>query len=578
MFRVLFICTGKSGRSLIAKAFAEKCATKSINLIAAGDKLNRVNSEVIKIMNEINIPIPEKLENSFEELKAEPFDIVITLCNKALESCPIFPGSPARIHWAIIDPESIKNKTDRINAYKKMRDDIRFRIESLCKFGFLDTIKELRLIFRSILNNLTDGVIAHDMERKIFFINDAALKITGYKREEVIGQDCHDVFPGKFCGGDCSFCEDKKEISSKLRYTRIFTKRSGETINLEMSVDTLKPPDNKILGALVVFRDVSEVFHLRKRLEETRGFNGIIGQHISMRKVFESIKELADVKVPILIQGETGTGKELVALALHQQSRKSYGPFVPVNCGALPEGTLESELFGHVKGAFTGAISNRKGRFELAEGGTIFLDEIGEISQSMQVKLLRVLQENCFIPVGGEKIIKSNVRIIAATNKDLKKLTDQGLFREDLFYRLSVVPINLPSLKERRSDIKLLIEHFLDKFSNEIGKKVRYISDSALSLMEKYNWPGNVRELSNAVQYSMIKCKENDFCIEVKHLPPEINEDIYQNSHSKLGRPFEISIDTVKDALIKTAGNKQKAAKLLGISRTSIYRIIRENM
>jgi PAS domain S-box-containing protein len=404
-------------------------------------------------------------------------------------------------------------------------------------------------------------------------VNEAAEKIIGYSRTELIGKDCHLAFPFKFCGGDCAFCEDRKIHDSKLRYQKLFTKKSGEKVNLEMSVVTLNPNQSRTMGALVIFRDISEVVHLRKRLQESRGFSGIIGQHQSMQKLFSTINELAEIKVPILIQGETGTGKELVATALHQLSSRADGPFVPINCGALPEGTLESELFGHVKGAFTGAITNRKGRFELAEGGTIFLDEIGEISQSMQVKLLRVLQDNCFVPVGGEKLVKVNVRVICATNKDLKLLTQQGLFREDLYYRLAVVPMNLPNLRDKRSDIKLLVEYFLDKYSNDIGRKVRDISNEALALLMNYSWPGNVRELSNAVQFSMIKCNNSDSIIRPEHLPPEILEQV-QIPNKALGRPVAIDKELIEEALAKVDGNKAKAAKLLGISRTSIYRIL----
>ncbi|MFC2131850.1 sigma-54 interaction domain-containing protein, partial [Bacteroidota bacterium] len=372
------------------------------------------------------------------------------------------------------------------------------------------------------------------------------------------------------------FCDDRKFSDSKLRYPREFQRKNGEIRNLEMTVVTINPPNSKVTGALVIFRDLSEVVHLRKRLEHSRGFNGIIGRHVSMTKVFNTIHELADVKVPILIQGETGTGKEMVATALHQLSKRASGPFVPVNCGALPEGTLESELFGHVKGAFTGAIRDRKGRFELAKGGTIFLDEIAEVSPSMQVKLLRVLQENNFVPVGGEKNIKVNARVICATNKDLKLLTQQGLFREDLYYRLAVVPVNLPSLREKKSDINLLIEYFLDKYSTDIGKRVREISPEALSILMKYNWPGNVRELSNAVQYGMIKCNNGKGILEHEHLPPEILDFVNRNMPSRLGRPVKIDTEAVQETLALTGGNKAKAAKLLSVSRTTLYRIINQ--
>ncbi len=573
--RILFVCTGRSGRSQMAKSFAEKQSGSAIEVLCAGDKHHELDIHAVKVMHEEGYGIDNKVEHTIKELLQESFDIIITMCNRAKEICPTFPGSPARIHWAFPDPANIKIRdTSRIDIYRKIRDDIRERVHSLFHFGYLPAIGEMRLIFGSLLNSLTDGVMAHDMDRRIYYFNEAAQRITGYSRADVIGKDCHDVFKNKFCGGDCSFCENKRLTDSKYRYRRNFTGKKGEIRNLEMSVVAVNPPNDKVTGALVIFRDMTEVTHLRKRLEESRGFQGIIGRHISMQKVFDSIRELADVKVPILIQGETGTGKEMVAMALHNLSSRSSGPFVPVNCGALPEGTLESELFGHVKGAFTGALRDRKGRFELAEGGTIFLDEIGEISPAMQVKLLRVLQENSFIPVGGEITINANVRVICATNRNLKLLTQQGLFREDLYYRLAVVPINLPSLDERKSDIRLLVEYFLDKYSVETGKRVHEISPDALKILESYSWPGNVRELSNAVQYAMIKCSNG--ILDTEHLPPEILEKRTGISPGKPGRPQKTSIENIRETLSQTDGNKAKAAKILGISRTTLYRILED--
>jgi len=560
----------------MAAAFAKKIAPKNVTILSAGDKRHPIRQNAISAMKEINIDIPLRIKNSLNDIKSDHFDAVVTLCNHAKEICPTFPGAPARIHWPLSDPESEKDGKDKFNNYREIRDEIQRRVTSLFQLGLIDSIIEMRMLFGSLLNNLTDGVLAHDMDRKIFYFNKAAQQITGYELSEVIGRDCHEIFPGRFCGGDCSFCDDREFSDSKLRYPREFQRKNGETRNLEMTVVTINPPNSKVTGALVIFRDLSEVVHLRKRLEHSRGFNGIIGRHVSMTKVFDSIHELADVKVPILIQGETGTGKEIVATALHQLSKRASGPFVPVNCGALPEGTLESELFGHVKGAFTGAIRDRKGRFELAKGGTIFLDEIAEVSQSMQVKLLRVLQENNFVPVGGEKNIKVNARVICATNKDLKLLTQQGLFREDLYYRLAVVPVNLPSLREKKSDINLLIEYFLDKYSTDIGKRVREISPEALSILMKYNWPGNVRELSNAVQYGMIKCNNGKGILKQEHLPPEILDFVNRNMPSRLGRPVKIDTETVQETLALTGGNKAKAAKLLSVSRTTLYRIINQ--
>ncbi|NQS99388.1 MAG: sigma 54-interacting transcriptional regulator [candidate division Zixibacteria bacterium] len=488
--------------------------------------------------------------------------------------CPSLTGSPAKLHWPIEDPSTIFIESD-INgevAFKTIYYEIHTRVKSLFQHGFLESILQVRLTFGSLLDNLTDGVMAHDLDRRIYFFNRAAQRITGFNSSEVVGRDCHDVFPGRFCGGDCSFCEEKVQAQSKIRYPQVFVRQDGDRRELEMSVVTINTPDNDVVGALIIFRDLTEIKHIRKKLEESRGFQGIIGRHISMQKVFDTIQELSNVNVPILIQGESGTGKEMVAIALHNLSSGSSGPFVPINCGALPEGTLESELFGHVKGAFTGAIRDKKGRFELAEGGTIFLDEIGEVSPNMQVKLLRVLQEKAFVPVGGEKLIRVNVRIICATNKDLKLMTQQGLFREDLYYRLAVVPITLPALREKPSDIPLLVEHFLEKFSSDTGKLTEKISPEAMKLMMKYPWPGNVRELRNAIQFGMIKCRGST--LEVSHLPPEIGGAGNLTHGSRPGRRPKLNLNSVDEALKRAGGNKAKAARLLGVSRTSIYRFL----
>jgi PAS domain S-box-containing protein len=573
MFKILFLCAGSSCRSLIATAFARKVAPEDIEIVAASSEQLRIHDHAVTVLQESGLKIPSKGLYTLDQIRSEPFDIVVTLCNIAREICPVFPGSPARLHWPISNPDNLEKQEQTLLAFREIRDEISQRVTSLFQFGFIHSIGELRLTLGSLLNNLTDGVMAHDVKRRIYYFNRAAEQITGYNHREVVGRDCHEIFPGRFCGGDCSFCDNGELTHSRLRYPRSFTRKSGEPRELEMSVVTINPSNTGVTGALVIFRDTTEVIHLRKRLAASRGFHGIVGHHVSLQKVFDSIRELADVNVPILIQGESGTGKELVATALHQMSVRSSGPFVPVNCGALPEGTLESELFGHVRGAFTGAVRDRKGRFELADDGTIFLDEIGEISLAMQVKLLRVLQDKSFIPVGGEKNIKVNVRIICATNRDLKLLTQQGLFREDLYYRLAVVPVQLPNLRERLSDIPLLVEYFLDKFSVDTGKRIREITPEALAILMKYKWPGNVRELRNAIQFSMIKC--NNGILDVEHLPPEILDSGRAAKSMKPGRPQKVDIISVVEALKKTGGNKAKAARLLDVSRTTIYRFIK---
>jgi len=334
----------------------------------------------------------------------------------------------------------------------------------------------------------------------------------------------------------------------------------------------MKDNRGKIAGCIASFRDVTSLLELERRLDEIQQFSGIITNHPTMLNIFDLIRHLSKTDATVLIQGESGTGKELVSAAIHNESNRADKLFVPVNCGALPTGTLESELFGHVKGAFTGAIRDKKGRFELANGGTIFLDEVGELSQEAQVKLLRVLEEGTFEKVGGEDTIKVDVRVISATNKDLKQEVAAKRFREDLYYRLCVVPINLPPLRERKTDIPLLAEEFLRRAATESGRKNLLLSHEALSAMMDYQWPGNVRELQNAIQYALVKCRGN--LIELEHLPHTMFFNISKTSPKKRRRKRKLELSAVLRALRKTDGNKVEAAKLLSVSRATLYRFL----
>ncbi len=575
MLRILFVCTGNAGRSQMAAAFADRVAPKGVEITSAGDVRHDVAPTAGRVMQEVGLAIGPRVDRTLEAVASEPFDIVVTLCNNARELCPTFPGSPARIHWPLVDPAHQQTATaeEADAVFRQVRDEIRHRVEGLFQHGFLESIHQVRLTLGSLLDNLTDGVLAHDLDRRIYFFNRAAQRITGLSYADVIGRDCHEVFPERFCGGDCPFCTGQNEGQpSRVRYPRTLVTNGGERRDLEMSVVTTEAPGESAAGALVIFRDVTEMVDLRRRLDERQGFCGIVGRHVSMQRVFDSIRELTDVNVPILIQGESGTGKEMVATALHQLSRRSAGPFVPVNCGALPEGTLESELFGHVRGAFTGAIHDRRGRFSLADGGTIFLDEIGEISPGMQVKLLRVLQDKWFVPVGGERALKTDARVICATNADLKRLTQQGAFREDLFYRLAVVPIAIPPLRDRKNDIPLLVEHFLDRFAGDTVKRVSRVTPEALAVLVSYSWPGNARELANAIQFGMIKCHGD--ALDVGHLPPEILAATRDPARAKPGRRPKLDEERVADMLRQAGGNRAEAARLLEVSRTTLYRFL----
>ncbi len=324
--------------------------------------------------------------------------------------------------------------------------------------------------------------------------------------------------------------------------------------------------------SVVVLEDLTDVDRLKQLLSREHSFSGIVGRTPEMQQVFATIREVADVGLPVLVQGETGTGKELVARAIHDNGPRRQGAFVPVNCGAIPEGLLESELFGHVKGAFTGAMRDRQGRFTLAKGGTIFLDEIGDLSPSVQVKLLRVLQEQTYEPVGSERTLTADVRVISATHKDLRQEVEAGGFREDLYYRLCVLPIDLPPLRHRQNDIPLIAEHLLER-NGAVTTGTTRLSSDVTALFLDYRWPGNVRELDNVLQYARMKCRGDEILTD--HLPPSFRIERSSPAPEPVPRkPAPLDRDSVADAIARAHGNRTRAAKLLGVSRSTLYRFL----
>ena len=436
-----------------------------------------------------------------------------------------------------------------------------------------------------VLDNLKLGVIAHTPERIITVFNKEAEKITGYSKKEVIGQDCHVVFKAPFCGGKCSFCGPVPDLTCDTKEYPVTTvTKSGETRHLEMTVSALIDNAGTFQGVIASFKDLTDSLRMSLRAENLSSFAGIIGKDKAMQDIFRQIRDVALYNYPVHVSGDTGTGKERVACAIHDISSYGNGAFVPVNCGAIPEGIVESELFGHVKGAFSGAVKERKGRFELADKGTLFLDEVAELPLKTQVKLLRFLQEGSFEKVGGEKKVAVDVRIISATNKDLKEEVRAGRFREDLFYRLNVIPISLPPLRERRQDIPLLAAYFLKEAEEENHKPVPELADDTLSLMMDYPWPGNVRELKNVIQFSVVRSKGKT--ITPRDLPRDMAEEA--GAPAPVSRPEpetpeiqavrgKLTPEAVKTALIKTGGNKSKAARVLGVGRATLYRFLAQN-
>jgi transcriptional regulator with PAS, ATPase and Fis domain len=325
-------------------------------------------------------------------------------------------------------------------------------------------------------------------------------------------------------------------------------------------------------GEIISFRDISYPINRKTGDNRPGNFSRIIGTDRKMIEVFRQIINVAGYDYPVHIFGETGTGKELVAEAVHKESLRKDKPFVPINCGAMPEGLVESELFGHVKGSFSGAIRDKKGRFELADGGTIFLDEVAELSKHMQAKLLRFFQDGKFEKVGGGKTVRINVRVISATNKDLKQEMKANRFRDDLYYRINVVPISLPPLRERKNDIPLLVNHFLKQAAKQYKRHSVVVSDRAMILLTEYKWPGNVRELQNVIKFAFVKSRGENITPDA--LPMEINDScVFQTIR---GPSRKLDRTQVESAIRKTGGNKAKAARLLNVGRATLYRFIND--
>lgn len=447
-------------------------------------------------------------------------------------------------------------------------------VELISQDGFL----------KSMFESIPCGVLVVDKERRVRAVNNALEKTFGISGEEALNrrggevlQCIHASESPKGCGFSdaCQDCQVRdialnavsgKKIQRRLAEFQSGSNKNGNTLRLLLSAAPFEHKDERL--AVVIIEDITELSSLRRRLKTEQSFAGIIGADPGMNELFSTIRDVADINVPVLIQGESGTGKELVASAIHNEGTRSNMPFVPVNCAALPEGIIESELFGHVKGAFTGAIRDKKGRFELADGGTLFLDEVGDLPAQAQAKLLRVLQEGCLERVGDERSISMNVRIISATNKDLKKEVEKGNFRKDLYYRLKVVPIYLPPLRKRKGDIPLLVDYFLKMAADE-GLGPMEISGDAVSLMMDYAWPGNVRELQGAVRFALIKSRGG--LIRDEDLPEELRDR--DNPHVP-GPSRKLDIETVKEALTRSGGNKTRAARILGVGRATLYRFL----
>lgn len=431
--------------------------------------------------------------------------------------------------------------------------------------------------FNVILNSIADGVFTTDNDGKITFMNKAAEEITGFLSKEAIGQQCFEVFRADICQSRCALKETLKTKKEIINLPATILKKGGQKVPISISTAVLKNERGHIIGGVETFRDLSAIEELKRELVQKYTLGDIISKNHTIHDIFNILPNIAESDSTVLIQGTSGAGKELFAKAIHNLSRRKAKPFIKVNCGALPDTLLESELFGYVKGAFTDAKKDKPGRFALANEGTIFLDEVGDMSPSLQVKLLRVLQEREYEPLGSTSPRKTDVRIIAATNKDLSKLVNEGKFRDDLYYRLNVVKIDLPPLSQRREDIPLLIDAFIQKFNAKMGKQIVGVSDQALRLLLKHDYPGNVRELENIIEHAFVLCGGNR--INVDCLPRELTmkeEETDSFVSLKEEHPFEkAEAEIVKRTLEKHKGNRIKAAQELGISRATLWRKIK---
>lgn len=424
--------------------------------------------------------------------------------------------------------------------------------------------------YRVILESIKDGVFTVNLDWKIMTFNRSAEEITGFKREEAIGRKCSDIFRTTLCQSGCIL---KNTIHTEIPTsdTPVYiTRADNRSIPVSVNTAVLKDSQGNVFGGVEIFRDLTEIAQLRKAFMKEHSFDDIVSKNSVMQRYFSILPQIAESKSTVLIDGPTGTGKELMARAIHNHSQCRKGPFVAVNCGAMPETLVESELFGYKKGAFTDARQDKPGRFSMARNGTIFLDEIGDIPLSAQVRLLRVLQEKRFEPLGGTESEETNARVIAASHHNLDELVKQGRFREDLYYRINVMRLSLPPLSERKEDIPLLVDHFIEKYNTASGKKLLGMSQEAMAVLMLYDYPGNIRELENTIEHAFVLCNEG--LIHPHHLPDRFR-------HYSMAMPattgmtlLESEKYIISQALKQNDGRRMATARQLGIDKNTLRR------
>lgn len=426
-----------------------------------------------------------------------------------------------------------------------------------------------------ILDSINEGVFTIDRDWRITAFNRAAERITGVPREEALGRPCKEIFRTPICEKSCVL---KRTMRTGRPVTNAMTHivdNDDKRVAIRISTALLRDETGGIVGGVETFQDLTQLEQLRKQLERQYSYEDIIGRSPSMRSLFRILPQVGQSNSTVLIEGDSGTGKELFARAIHNLSLRNKGPFVAINCAALPDALLESELFGYKAGAFTGANRDKPGRFALARGGTLFLDEIGDISPALQVRLLRVLQERTIEPLGALEPLKVNVRIIAATHRDLDRLVEKGDFRQDLLYRIRIVRLKLPRLRHRRVDIPLLVNHLVTKFNGLQNKAISGVSEEVLARLMEYDYPGNVRELENIIEHAFVLCPGG--YIEFRHLPPEFRSEepsVADTSGTALTLKA-LEKQCIAAALNRHAGNRKHTARELGINLSTLYRKIR---
>jgi PAS domain S-box-containing protein len=426
-------------------------------------------------------------------------------------------------------------------------------------------------LYDTILDSINEGVFTVDLERRVLSFNAAAERITGISRKEAEGRKCSEIIRADLCRSSCAMERTLRSGNPVVNATTHITTSKGERIPVRIATALLRDEKGTVIGGVETFQDLSQVEQLRKALEARYTFKDIIGRSPAMTKLFATLPLVAESESTVLIQGATGTGKELFARTIHNLSPRRKGRFVAVNCAALPDTLLESELFGYKAGAFTDAKQDKPGRFELARGGTIFLDEICDLNPVVQVRLLRVLQERYIEPLGGVTPTKVDVRIIAAAKMDLAELVKKGTFRDDLYYRIRVVHLVLPPLEQRRGDIPLLVNHLVTKFNHLQGKAVTGLSERAMARLLAHDYPGNVRELENIIEQAFVLCRGER--IRYRHLPRELRRTDTSFDHAHTPRSLkDMERALIRDALQRNDGNRSHTARELGINPSTLYR------